>query len=68
MSRDMYLGTDRCRKVEKYIWFDLGKSMRRKHQSTYQDHIKYIHNDIAKTFRVIIIQYAEQLTSTFDEG
>ena len=35
--------------------------MWRKHQSVYQDHLKYIHNDIVKPFRVGIIRYAERV-------
>ena len=57
----MYLGPVRCNEFDKHILFELGKSMWRKHHSTYQDHIKYIRNDIVKPFRVIIIQYTEHI-------
>ena len=32
-----------------------------RHQSIYQGHVKYIHNDIVKPFRVVILQYAERV-------
>ena len=35
--------------------------MWRKHRSTFQYHVKYIHNDIVKPFRVGILQYAESV-------
>ena len=36
----------------------MGKRMWRKHHhSVFQDHIKYIHNDIVKPFRAGILQY-----------
>ena len=40
--------------------------MWKKHQSVFQDHIKYIHSDILKTFRVGIIQYAERVREMHD--
>ena len=32
-----------------------------KHRSVLQDHVKYIHNDIVKSFRVMILQYIKSL-------
>ena len=32
--------------------------MWRKHRRTFQDHVKYTHNDIVNPFRVTILQYA----------
>ena len=46
MDRDVYLGTYRCLDFKKYIWFELGKSMWKKHWRVFQDHVKYILNDI----------------------
>ena len=60
-SGDMYLGRYRCINFDTEIWFDLGKIIWGKNRITFQDHIKYTHNDILKTFRVGIIQYAEQV-------
>ena len=34
--------------------------MWRKNRITFQDHVKYTHNNIVKTFRVGILQYAER--------
>ena len=45
-------GEERYAYFEKDSWFKLGKSMWRKHQSIFQDHVKYIHNDIVKPSRV----------------
>ena len=56
---DIFTGPDRCNYFEKELWFKLGNSMWRKHQKTFQDHVKYIHNDIVKSFRVGILQYAD---------
>ena len=60
-SDDIYLGPNRCSDFEKDIWFELGKSMWKRHHRIYQGHVKYIHNDIVKTFRVIILQYADRV-------
>ena len=35
--------------------------MWRKHRSIFKDHVKYIHYDIVKTFRVGILRYAEHV-------
>ena len=40
--------------------------MCRKHRSVYQDHTKYIHNDIVKTFKVKILRYAERVCEIHD--
>ena len=63
---DVYLGADRCLEFEKEIWFKLGKIMWKKHCSIFQDHVKYIHNDIFKTFRVGILQYAKHFCEMQD--
>ena len=60
-NRNYYLGMDKCINFDKDIWFKLGKSMRKKHWSVFQDHVKYIHNDIVKPFRVGILQYAQHV-------
>ena len=39
----------------------MSKSMWRKHRSTFQDHLSYIHNDIAKSFMLDIIQHANRI-------
>ena len=44
------------------------KAMRRKYRSVFQDHLKYICNEIVKKFRVIIIHYAERVQDTHDSA
>ena len=48
------------------MWFDLGKNMWRKYRSTFQDHSKYIHNYIVKSFRISILQYDECVYDVHD--
>ena len=48
-------GADGCTYFEKELCCDLEKSMWRKHRSAFQDHVKYMHNDIVKPFRVGIL-------------
>ena len=52
---------EKCVDFKKDIWFELGKCMWRKHHSIFQDHLKYICNDIVKSFRVGIIWYADRV-------
>ena len=40
--------------------------MRRKHRSVYQDHLKYIRNDIVKPFGVKILRYDERVREIHD--
>ena len=47
-----YLTWDKCVNFERGLWFELGKCIGRKHQSVYQDHMKYVLNDIVKPFKV----------------
>ena len=63
---DAYLGLDKCVNFEKEIWFDLGKAMRRKHRSVFQNHLKYISNGIVKPFYVKIIHYSERVVDMHD--
>ena len=58
VDMDAYLDANKCIKFEKYLLFEFGKIMWKKHWSVFQDHVKYIHNDNVKHFRVVIIQYA----------
>ena len=55
---DLFTGPDHCFYFYKELWLELGKSMWRKHRITFQDHVKYICNDIVKPFRVGVLQYA----------
>ena len=57
---DAYLGRDKCISFEKELCFELEKGMWKKHRSVFQDHIKYIKNDIVKPFLVGILHYAER--------
>ena len=40
--------------------------MWRKDQNVYQDHMKYVHNDIVKPFKVKILRYAERVHEMHD--
>ena len=53
-----YLDQDKCVKFDRELCFELGKCMWRKYRSVYQDHIKYVCNDIVKPFRVKILHYS----------
>ena len=57
---------DKCVDFERELWFELGKCMWRKHRSVYQDHMKYVHNDIVKTFKVKIIRYTNRVREMHD--
>ena len=56
-----YLAMDKCVNLERELWFELGKCMRRNHGSIYLDHLKYIHNYIVKPFRLKIIFQSERI-------
>ena len=56
----------KCFNFERELWFELVKCMWRKHQSVYQDHLKYIHNDIVKPFCIKIIRYANSVREIHD--
>ena len=62
----VYLARKKCVKFERELCFDLGKCMWRKHRSIYHNHMKYIHNDIVKTFKVKILCYAERVRDMHD--
>ena len=47
-----HLAMDKSVIFERELWVKLGKFMWKNHQSIYQDHMKYIHNDTVKPFRV----------------
>ena len=51
---------------EKDIWFELGKCMWSKHRGVFQDHLKYICNDIVKPFCVGIICCYEHVQEIHD--
>ena len=56
-----YLARDKCVNFERELWFVLGDCMWRKHQSVYQDHMKYVCNDILKPLKFKILRYAERV-------
>ena len=39
---DSYLGVYNCIDFNKDLWIKLGKIMREKHRSAFQDHVKYL--------------------------
>ena len=57
-SGDIFTGQNRCNYFGKELWFELGNSMWKKHQRTFQDHVKYIHNNTVKHFRLGILHCA----------
>ena len=61
-------GSERCTYFDKELWFKLGNIMWRKHLILFQEHVKYIHNDILELFRVVILQYAEHTCKIHDQG
>ena len=50
-----YLAIDKCVDFKRELWFKLEKYMWRKHQSIYQDNMKYVCNNIVKPFKVKIL-------------
>ena len=56
-----YLTWDKCIEFNRELWCELGECMWRKHQNVYQDHMKYICNDIVNTLKVKILYYAERV-------
>ena len=62
----MYLRIDKYVNFKREIWFVLGKCMCRKHRSVYQDHMKYVHNDIVKPFCVRILCYTKRIRDMHD--
>ena len=60
-DKHAYLSRDKCFVFERDLWFELGKFMWSKHQSVYQDHMKYICNDIVNTFKVKILCYTDHV-------
>ena len=65
-SGDPISGLDRCTYFEKQLWLELENSMWSKHRSTFQDHVKYIHNDIVNPFIFGVLQYAEHIREMHD--
>ena len=63
---DAYLVMEKYVNFDKDIWFELGKCMWRKHRSVFQDHLKYICNDIVKPFCVGIICCYEHVQEIHD--
>ena len=61
-----YLDLYKCVDFVSELWFELGKCMWRKHFSVYQDHMKYVYNDIVKPFKVKIILYAKRVRKMYD--
>ena len=55
-GKHAYIEIDKYVDFEREVWFDLGKCMWRKNQSVYQEYMKYICNDIVKTFKVKILR------------
>ena len=65
-GRHPYLSNYKCVDFGRYLWFELGKSVWIKHQSVYQDHMKYVRNDIVKPFKVKILRYSKRVREMHD--
>ena len=65
-DKDDYLRLDKFVKFEKELWFELGKAIWRKYWSVFQDHLKYIRNDIVKPLCVGILRYAKRVQDIHD--
>ena len=65
-DRDAYLGLEKYVDFENENWFELVKTTWRNHRRVFQDHIKYIRNEIVKLFRVGIIHYADHVQDMHD--
>ena len=61
-----YLDIDKFVDFERELWFELGKYVWRKHRSVYQDHMKYVCNDIVKPFKVKILRYSKRMRGMYD--
>ena len=61
-----YPALDKFVNFERELWFDLGKCMWGKHRSVYQDHMKYVRNDILKPFKVKILRCSERVLEMHD--
>ena len=57
---------DKSVEFNKEPWFELGNCMWRKHHSVFQDHLKYIRNDIVKSLYVGILRYVERVQDMHD--
>ena len=53
---DMISGKYCCEEFQKYLRLNGGKCTWKKHWYAFQDHVKYINNNIVKPFRVKILQ------------
>ena len=60
------IGADISVDFEKELWFELGKRMWRNHISIFQDHVKFMHNDIVNPIRIGISQYANNFREMHD--
>ena len=65
-DRHPLLFGDKCVDFRRELWFELGELMCRKHWSVYQDHMKYIQNDIVMLFIVKLIRYSGHVREIHD--
>ena len=63
---DMTIGEENCKDFDKELWFELGKNIWKKYRRFFQDHVKYIHNNIIKPFNVIMLHYVGQIHKMHD--
>ena len=65
-DKNSYLVIDNCVAFKRELCFELGKCMWIKYWSVYQDHMKYVRNDIVKPFRVKILRYTKRVREMHD--
>ena len=53
---DIY-GEDRCTDIERDLWLHIGNYTWKKNRSVFDDHMKYVNNDINNIYRVKILHY-----------
>ena len=60
------IGEYQCKYFEGELCFELLNFILRKHRSVFQEHIKYIHDNILNPFRLSILQYSERVRQMYD--
>lgn len=55
-----------CIHFNRKIWFELRKNTWNNQRSIFGDHLKYVYNDITKTYKVRILNYTKRLHAMFE--
>ena len=65
-NEDACLVLEKCVNFKKDIWLDLVKAVWRNHRIIFQDHLKYIFNDIVKPLFVGTLHFADTVQDMHD--